>query len=207
MRSDSSRSVRKDHAARPAPRMSLSSGRLAFESSLFTLVRRVKPTWFSALVAAHRGCSQDAPENTLAAFSRALDVGADLVEFDVHVSADGDVIVIHDDKVDRTTNGSGEVARLRTEEIKTLDAGSWFSDAYAGEPVPLLDEVLDLLKGRAVPLIEIKAKRKKAPDCGARVIEALRRHRMLDEAVVICRDVERSREVSAASPITPLAYL
>jgi glycerophosphoryl diester phosphodiesterase len=179
----------------------------AHESSLFSLVRRVKPTWFSALVTAHRGASQDAPENTLAAFRRAVDVGADCVEFDIHVSADGDVFVIHDEKVDRTTNGSGEVRRLRTKEICQLDAGAWFSDAYAGEPVPLLDDVLDLLKGRAVPMIEIKVKRRKCLDAGARVVAALARHGMLDEAIVICREVERAAEVRLASPRTPVSYL
>ena len=94
----------------------------------------------------------------------------------------------HDDKVDRTTNGSGEVARLATGAIRELDAGSWFSDAHAGERVPLLDETLELLRGRAVPLIEIKAKRRKAPDAGKRVVAALARAGMLDAAVVICRD-------------------
>lgn len=177
------------------------------ESRLFALVRRVKPTWFGALVTAHRGSSQDAPENTLAAFTRALDAGADLVEFDVHVSADGDVMVIHDEKVDRTTDGSGDVYRMPTKAIQELDAGSWFSRAYEGERVPTLDETLDVLKRRAVPLIEMKVKRKRSADAGQRVVAALARHGMLEEAVVICREAERAREVHAASPATPIAYL
>ncbi len=178
-----------------------------FESRLFSLVRKIKPTGYSALVTAHRGASQDAPENTLASFTRALEAGADLVEFDVHVSADGDVIVLHDEKVDRTTDGSGEVHRLATKALRELDAGSWFSDAYAGERVPTLDETLDLLRGRAVPLIEVKVKRKRSKDAGERIVACLRRHGMLEGAVVICRELERAREVQTASPATPVAYL
>lgn len=177
------------------------------ESSLFAIVRRVKPTWFSALVGAHRGASQDAPENTLAAFERAVEAGADLVEFDVQTTADGDVVVIHDEKVDRTTEGRGEVRRLRTQEVRELDAGSWFSDAFRGERVPLLDEVLSVLKGRAVPLIEIKVKKRKCADAGARVVAALERHGMLEEGVVICREPGRLEEVHRASPRVPIAYL
>lgn len=177
------------------------------ESSLFRLVRRVKPTAYSALVTAHRGASQDAPENTLAAFSRALEAGADLVEFDVHVSGDGDVVVLHDEKLDRTTDGTGEVWRCPTKALRELDAGSWFSDAFAGERIPLLDETLDLLRKRAIPLIEVKVKRKRSADAGKRIVAALERHGMLEDAVVICREAERAREVRAASPATPISYL
>jgi len=177
------------------------------ESRLFGLVRRVKPVSFGALVAAHRGASQDAPENTLGSFSRAIEAGADLIEFDVHVSGSGDVVVIHDEKLDRTTDGTGEVWRFPTKALQELDAGSWFSDAYAGERIPLLDEALEMMRRKVVPLIEVKVKRKRSPDAGKRVIAALERHAMLEEAVVICREGERAREVHAASPATPLSYL
>lgn len=108
------------------------------------------------VVIAHRGASGVAPENTLAAFSKALELGADVIELDVHFSKDGEVIVIHDHSVDRTTNGSGEIEHLSMEEIKQLDAGSWFDEAFAGEPVPTLREVLELVDGKAKVLIEIK---------------------------------------------------
>ena len=176
-------------------------------SPLRDLVARVREPHLPILVAAHRGDSQNAPENTLAAFLRARELGADLVELDVHVSADGDVVVIHDEKVDRTTDGRGEVARLRTAELRQLSAGSWFADRWAGELVPLLDEVLDLCRGHLVPMIEIKARRKRAPDAGRRVAEALARHGLEEKAVVICRDAARVQEVHAASPATPLSVL
>jgi glycerophosphoryl diester phosphodiesterase len=177
------------------------------ESRLFSIVRRVKPTGLSALVAAHRGASQDAPENTLAAFALALEAGADMVEFDVHVTSDGEIVVIHDEKLDRTTDGTGEVYRTPLAALRELDAGSWFSAAYKGERVPTLDETLALMKGKAVPLIEVKVKRKRSADAGKRIVAALSRHGMLEEAVVICREAERAREVREASKATPVSYL
>lgn len=108
------------------------------------------------VVIAHRGASGVAPENTLAAFSKAIDFGADVIELDVHLSQDGEVIVIHDHTVDRTTGGTGHIEHLTLAEIKKLDAGSWFGEAFAGEPVPTLREALELIDGRATVLIEIK---------------------------------------------------
>ncbi|HEV8228512.1 MAG TPA: glycerophosphodiester phosphodiesterase family protein, partial [Candidatus Limnocylindria bacterium] len=90
-------------------------------------------------VVAHRGLSAEAPENTMTAFRRALEVGCDLVEFDCHLTADDVVVVIHDDTLDRTTNGSGYVRDRTVQEITALDAGSWFAPEFADEQVPTLD--------------------------------------------------------------------
>jgi glycerophosphoryl diester phosphodiesterase len=84
-----------------------------------------------------------APENTLASFCKGVELGAPLLELDVHLSADRRLLVIHDETVDRTTDGSGRVADLTSDQIRRLDAGSWFSPNIAGEQVPLLDDVLD----------------------------------------------------------------
>lgn len=94
------------------------------------------------IVFAHRGASAHAPENTLAAFELALRQGADAVELDAKLTADGQVVVIHDQTVDRTTDGSGKVRELTLAEIRKLDAGSHFDVAFRGEPVPTLEEVL-----------------------------------------------------------------
>ena len=108
------------------------------------------------LVIAHRGASGDAPENTLAAFDLAIEQGADVVEVDVHMTADGHPVVIADDTVDRTTNGSGQVRTKTLTELKELDAGSWFDSRFAGERIPTLDEVVVWARGRATLAIEIK---------------------------------------------------
>jgi glycerophosphoryl diester phosphodiesterase len=107
-------------------------------------------------VIAHRGASAYSPENTLTAFRLAYEMGADWFELDCTLTADEQVIVIHDDTVDRTTNGEGEVAEMTLAELKRLDAGSWKDPKFAGEGLPALAESLDLAKGYIGVYIEIK---------------------------------------------------
>jgi glycerophosphoryl diester phosphodiesterase len=95
-------------------------------------------------VVGHRGASNVAPENTMVGFRVARELGADGIELDVHATAGGELVVIHDYAVDRTTDGAGLVFDLSLGEVLQLDAGSWFGDAFAGEPVPRLSEVLAL---------------------------------------------------------------
>ncbi|HEX71926.1 MAG TPA: hypothetical protein ENN65_01215 [Candidatus Hydrogenedentes bacterium] len=108
-------------------------------------------------VIAHRGASAYAPENTLAAFQGAIDMRADWFELDCRLSRDGHVIILHDHDLKRTTNCEGTVADKTLAELKTLDAGSWFSPDFAGEPIPTLGEALDLAKDRIGVYIEIKS--------------------------------------------------
>lgn len=107
-------------------------------------------------VVAHRGASAYAPENTLAAFGLAHEMGADWFELDCTLTSDSEIIVIHDDTVDRTTDGSGLVKDLALGHLKTLDAGSWKDPKYAGERLPTLGESLNYSKGRIGVYIEIK---------------------------------------------------
>ncbi|WP_270180946.1 glycerophosphodiester phosphodiesterase [Alkalihalobacillus sp. CinArs1] len=106
---------------------------------------------------AHRGASGYAPENTMAAFEKAVDMKSDMFELDVQLSKDGELVVIHDTSVDRTTDGSGKVKDLTLEELRSLDAGSWFDEAFTGEKIPTLGEVLDEYRGKIGILIEIKS--------------------------------------------------
>lgn len=109
------------------------------------------------LIFAHRGSKGTHPENTLAAFKEAIRLGVDGIELDVHLTRDGELAVIHDETVDRTTNGSGKVADFSLVELQNLDAGSWFSKEYTDEKIPTLNEVLDLLKDTNIILnVEIK---------------------------------------------------
>ncbi|WP_255570293.1 glycerophosphodiester phosphodiesterase family protein [Cohnella sp. CFH 77786] len=109
------------------------------------------------LAVAHRGASGYAPENTIAAFDKAVEMKADFIELDVQLSKDGELAIIHDTTVDRTTDGTGAVKDLTFEQLRSLDAGTWFSPAYAGERIPTLGEVLDRYRGKIGILIEIKA--------------------------------------------------
>ncbi|MBM7634963.1 glycerophosphodiester phosphodiesterase [Geomicrobium sediminis] len=105
---------------------------------------------------AHRGASGHAPENTIAAFDKAVEIGADYIEVDVHMSKNNEVVVIHDATVNRTTDGEGRVNDFTLRELHQLDAGSWFSDEYKGEQIPTLGEVLDRYLGEIGILIEVK---------------------------------------------------
>lgn len=107
---------------------------------------------------AHRGCSGTNPENTLAAFRAAAELPVYGVELDVHLTKDGRVVVIHDEKINRTTNGKGYVKDMTLEELQSFDAGSWFSEEWAGETIPTLGEVLDVFQDTPHRLnIEIKS--------------------------------------------------
>ncbi|AYG01421.1 glycerophosphodiester phosphodiesterase [Lactococcus allomyrinae] len=96
-------------------------------------------------VFAHRGSKCNRPENTLASFREAVRVHSDGIELDVHLSIDGELIVIHDEKIDRTTTGKGLVRKMTVAELKRFDAGSWFKEDFRGEKIPILSEVLSLL--------------------------------------------------------------
>ena len=108
------------------------------------------------LIIAHRGASAFAPENTMAAFRLARKLNADGIELDVMLSADDQLVVIHDQSVTRTTDGRGKVNEMRWEALKSLDAGSKFDARFAGEPLPLLDQVFEELGGQFLINVELK---------------------------------------------------
>lgn len=116
-------------------------------------------------VIAHRGASGAAPENTLAAFRKAVEFGAGFIETDLQLSRDARLVALHDDTVDRTTNGQGPVASMTVEELRRLDAGSWFratnheeASSFAGERIPTIEEILAFGREHEIGLhLEIKA--------------------------------------------------
>ena len=124
-----------DATRTPAPRLGAQLGRIVRLGDIEVI--------------GHRGFAGRAPENTLASIEAALRAGARAVEFDVHVASCGTPVVIHDDTLDRTTDGEGPVVRQTVEQLRTLDAGSWFDPAFAGEKIPTLTEALDHVAGRA----------------------------------------------------------
>ena len=108
------------------------------------------------LIIAHRGYRAKYPENTLVAFKAALDIGVPMIELDVILTKDRYPVVVHDQTLERTTDGKGMVKDVTLDEVKKLDAGSWFHPRFAGERIPTLEEVLDLVDNRAWLNIEIK---------------------------------------------------
>ena len=150
---------------------------------------------------AHRGASAQAPENTLAAFRRALDAGADGIELDVHLAADGVPVVIHDETLERTTDGVGPVAGCTVEELQSLDAGTWFDPLFAGEQVPTLAETMNLLAGRLRVNIEIKEAR-----AGLAVLDLLKHFPQAD-VVVSSFNYGVLARLRREAPQLPLAVL
>jgi glycerophosphoryl diester phosphodiesterase len=153
------------------------------------------------LIIAHRGNSSVAPENTLPAFAKALEVKSDLVELDYHHSADGVPVVIHDDNLDRTTNGQALlgkvkvlVADLPLAELARLDAGLWFGDEFKGTKLPTLVESLTAIQAGSTTLIE-----RKAGDA-ATLVRLLEKERLTDRVVVQAFDWEFVKECRKLAP-------
>jgi glycerophosphoryl diester phosphodiesterase len=134
----------------------------------------------SAINIAHRGASGTFPENTLSAFRAAADAGAGMCELDVQLTRDGQVVVIHDETIERTTDGAGEVAALTVAELKRFDAGAKFKGGVPRrESIPTLDEVFDAVAGRCALNIELKAK-----GVEAKVAAIMRARRAIDSSMV-----------------------
>ena len=126
-------------------------------------------------IVAHRGASAYAPENTLAAFRKAIELGADVLELDVHQSIDNQLVVIHDGTVDRTTSGKGTVKDCTVAALKQLDAGSWFSPQFSGERIPTLEEVFGSTPDSINLLIELKAGSDEYPGIEGRLVDMIHR--------------------------------
>jgi glycerophosphoryl diester phosphodiesterase len=152
----------------------------------------------------HRGASRAAPANTLAAFARAADLGADGVELDVHLSRDGHLVVIHDFSLDGTTDGHGLVRDRTLAELKQLDAGSWFDPCFAGERIPTLQEVVDAVGRRLLLNIELKSRGGEETDLVAAVLDLIERNHLLGRVVISSfnrRAVQQVREVDPRIPV------
>jgi glycerophosphoryl diester phosphodiesterase len=145
------------------------------------------------LVIAHRGDSAHRPENTLAAFAGALELGVSAVELDIQLTRDGHVVVIHDVDLERTTSGRGDVRQLTLAEVRAVSAGypDRFGGDWAGERVPTLAEALALLRDRARAMIELKAESVTEDETGgleARAVAEIRRAGMADKVALISFD-------------------
>lgn len=155
------------------------------------------PEW-DIVVVAHRGVSPGFPENTLPAFANAIELGVDVIELDLRATSDGVIVVLHEDSVENTTNGEGFVSDYTFDELRQLDAGSHAGAQFAGEPVPSLEEVLDLvipLGGKL--LLDIKASNELDLEALIRMIE---QHDAVLDVIVGVRSVEDARLFRSLNP-------
>lgn len=136
------------------------------------------------LIIAHRGDITNAPENTIPAFQKAFELGADGIELDVRLTKDENLVVLHDRRLGRTTNGAGAVNHFSRDEIRELDAGSWFSPEFQGERIPTLDEVFESLPADFLINVEMKVIMKGMKRISHRVANVVRRHARWDSTLV-----------------------
>lgn len=156
------------------------------------------------MVIAHRGASSYAPENTLAAFDLALHLGCRHLELDVDVTSDGHIVVMHDETVDRTTNGTGPVGSHTLAELRALDAGAWFGTPFIGERIPTFAEVLERYQGRVHMHTELKGR---AEPLAQRTVDLIRQYDMVDHVTVTSFQYLRLAETWAYAPELPAGWL
>lgn len=158
-------------------------------------------------VIGHRGAAGYAPENTMVSFERGLALRADAIELDVHPTRDGELVVMHDPTLDRTTNGSGLIAAHTLEQIKQLDAGSWFDSSFRNCRVPTLVEVLTWARGRTKVVIEIKQGPIFYDTIEELLIATLDRCGMLGDVLLISFDHLSVRTCKQIAPEIPTGVL
>jgi glycerophosphoryl diester phosphodiesterase len=161
----------------------------------------------SPLIFAHRGASAYAPENTLAAFELAIQQQADLVELDTKLSADRRVVVIHDQTVDRTTDGIGHVSKLTHKTLRTLNASYRFRDSYPDEFIPTLEEVIEVCMGRIRLNIELGNYFTPLDHLEVEVSRIINHYHLQDEVIVSCFHPIPLRRFHNLSPQVAIGFL
>lgn len=157
---------------------------------------------------AHRGSSGTHPENTLSAFREAANLNIHGVELDVHLTKDGELVVIHDESIERTSNGTGYVKDMTLSELRAFDYGSWFSSEFSSEQIPKLEEVLQIFKNKTHHVnIELKSDIFPYEGLGNKVLYAIEKFQMADRVVVSSFDHEAIREFKKSAPHIEVALL
>ena len=165
---------------------------------------------FPVMVIAHRGFSGCAPENTMIAFQKGMEAGSDMIELDVRFSKEGEVVVIHDETLERTTTGNGKVIEKTINELKKLDAGSKFHSSFSGERIPTLREVLQLAHRQIRVNIELKIgnyERWTILDLAERALREVEMAGMVDQVVFSSFDPIALERVLKKNQAAPVAYL
>jgi glycerophosphoryl diester phosphodiesterase len=153
---------------------------------------------------AHRGASGSAPEHTRAAFCKALELGVDMIELDVQLSSDGELVVIHDFDLERTTSGSGAVRSYPLAALRELDTGSWFGPEFHAERILTLAEVFELVTDRARLNVEVKPTLGDESAIAAKLLSVLRSFDKIQPTVVWLLDFVLFRAVGGQDDAVPL---
>lgn len=161
-------------------------------------------------IIAHRGANRYAPQNTIPAFEKALELRADGTETDVHSTKDGYIVICHNDTVDEMSNGTGAIGDFMLEDIRKLDFGSKFSKDFAGTPLPTLEEYLECMqKGESLEImnIEIKPSKYDRADIVKKTIDAVKAYGLFDKLLISSFDYKMLIEAKKYEPACRVAYL
>ncbi|MGD8538960.1 MAG: glycerophosphodiester phosphodiesterase family protein [Candidatus Aminicenantes bacterium] len=182
-------------------RLDLPRGKAAFFYAVIMMmfITCSKKNAENFVVMAHRGASAAAPENTLVAYEKAIMMGADYAELDVRQTKDGAIVLMHDKTVHRTTGVKGFVWDFTLEELKQLEAGSWFGEEFKGEPIPTLEEVIRLAKGRMKLNIEVKISENE-PGIAKKVVDIVRAEDFSKDCVITSFDMDTVKRFKEIAP-------
>ena len=159
------------------------------------------------ILIAHRGASGYAPENTLPALIKAMDLGANYIEIDVHQSSDSQIVVIHDYDIDRTTNGTGSVKDMNIAELKQFDAGSWFDPVFAGTTIPTLQEVINILNPKVKLIVEVKGNSEDYPGIEENIISIVYQFQVESQVILKSFSIDVLERIKILAPEIPRLYV
>jgi glycerophosphoryl diester phosphodiesterase len=159
------------------------------------------------IIIAHRGAMGYAPENTLAAFKLAIELGADAIELDLRQTKDGVPVALHNATLNKTTNAQGNVKNFNFDELQKLDAGSWFDEKYQKEKIPSLQEVINLLNDSVVIIIELKDGNETYPGIEEKTVSLIRENRIESQTILKSFDPNVLSRLRKIAPEIPLCYV
>ncbi len=159
------------------------------------------------LTVAHRGASGNAPENTIAAYQKALEIGVPAIEVDVHITKDNRVVAIHDDNLGRTSKTDKLISELDYSELLSIEVGSWFDKKYAGQLIPTLNEVMDLVRDKSYMVVEMKPFSKEPEIFSQIVLKILEDYDYINKSIIVSFDYNLLKIVNAINPKINIAAI
>ena len=158
-------------------------------------------------ILAHRGANKHAPQNTIPAFLKAIELGADGVENDVHLTKDGELVICHNYTIDETSDGKGNISDYTLEELKKFDFGSYFSPNFAGTKIPTLHEFLEIADPFSIINVEIKSPKSGEKDIVRKTIACVKAHHLFDRLIISSFDPRLLVEAKEIDPNTRTGFL
>lgn len=158
-------------------------------------------------ILAHRGANHHAPQNTIPAFLKAIELGADGVENDVHLTKDGELVICHNYTIDETSNGTGDITAYTLDELKQFDFGAYFSPAFEGTRIPTLHEFLEIAEPFSVINVEIKSPKSGEKDIVRKTIACVKEHHLFDRLIISSFDPRLLVEAKEIDPSTRTGLL